>query len=113
MGLLNAARSLGVAWLGIDHVPKNAHDKSKPFGSTYSHNLARVTWGVDRAQEAGEDKVVIALTNHKANNGRLAKRQAYRIHFDITEGDVLAAVRFESCDIRDIPALTEKLPVKE
>ena len=111
--LFNAARSLGVSWLGIDHVPKNAHDKSKPFGSTYSHNLARVTWGVERAQEAGEDQMVVALTNHKANNGRLAKRQAFRLRFGMAGGDTLSTISFEPCDVRDIPALAEKLPVKE
>jgi hypothetical protein len=111
--LFNAARSLGIPWLGIDHVPKNAHDRSKPFGSTYSHNLARVTWGVDRAQEAGEDQMVVALTNHKANNGRLARRRAYRIRFDLSEGNALTAVTFEPCDVRDIPDLVERLPVKD
>lgn len=111
--LFNAARSLGVAWLGIDHVPKNAHDKSKPFGSTYSHNLARVTWGVERAQEAGEDQMVVSLSNHKANNGRLAKRQAFRLRFDMADRDTLAAIAFEPCDVRDVPALAERLPVKE
>ncbi len=112
--LFNAARSLGIPWLGIDHVPKNATDKgrSRPFGSTYTHNLARLTWGIEKAQEEGSDELVIALTNHKANRGRLARRRAYRARFENGEDGSINSITFEPTDVRDIPDLAKRLPVK-
>src|SRR5207302_780505 len=50
----HAARSLAVPWMAIDHLPKNAHDKSKPFGSVYTHNLAWLTWRAEAVPRDGE-----------------------------------------------------------
>ncbi len=111
--LFAAARSLGVPWLGTDHLPKNAHDKSKPFGSAYSHNLARLTWGVERAQEPGSDTITVALTNYKRNNGKLVPRQAHRVQFTSGEDERLRSVTFSPCDVADVPDLLERLPVKD
>ncbi len=110
--LFNAMRSLAVPWVGIDHVPKNDKRPNRPFGSTYTHNLARLTWGVTRAQEEGEDDIVIGLKNWKSNNGRLARRQGYRLRFE-QGGDILKEITIDSCDLRDVPALAETLPAKD
>lgn len=111
--LFNAARSLGVPWLGIDHIPKSAGTKDRPFGSTFSHNLARLSWGVERAQEPGRDSIVVGLTNWKRNNGRLVPRQAYRVRFTSDDDERLLSVTFEGCDVADVPDLVERLPVKD
>lgn len=112
--LFNAARSLGVPWLGVDHVAKAAaNDSTRPFGSTYTHNLARLTWGADKAQEEGEDLLVVALTNRKRNNGRLLPRQGFRLEFDMADHDRLHAVRFVSTDLTQVPGLAEKLPLRQ
>jgi AAA domain len=110
--LFTAARSLGIPWLGIDHVSKSAGDKTKPFGSVYSHNLARLTWSMDRHQEEGDDEIVVALVNTKRNSGKALRRQAYRIRFESDADEHLEAVHFNACDVRDIPEFAAKLPAK-
>lgn len=106
--LFNAARSLGVPWLGVDHVTKSSgNDATRPFGSTYTHNLARLTWSADKAQEEGENALVVSLTNRKRNNGRLLPRLGYRLGF-VNVGDELREVRFEHADLADVPGLAEK-----
>jgi AAA domain-containing protein len=112
--LFNAARSLGVPWLGVDHVTKaNGNDSTRPFGSTYTHNLARLTWSADKAQEEGEDTLVVALTNRKRNNGRLLPRRGYRLEFVNASRDELKIVRFHSADLTGVPGLSQKLPIKQ
>lgn len=112
--LFNAARSLGVPWLGVDHVTKAAgNDATRPFGSTFSHNLARLTWSVDKAQEAGEDALVVSLTNRKRNNGRLLPRQGFRLEFTSGAHDELELVRFTRASLADVPGLAEKGPLRE
>jgi hypothetical protein len=111
--LFNAARSLGVPWLGVDHVTKaQGNDSSRPFGSTYTHNLARLTWSADKAQEEGESSFVVSLTNRKRNNGRLLPRMGYRIDLTTGEGDQLLQARFRRADLTEVPGLAEKLPIK-
>jgi hypothetical protein len=110
--LFTAARSMGVPWLGVDHVSKAAGDKTKPFGSVYSHNLARLIWSMDRHQEEGDDEITVALVNAKRNSGRALRRQAFRVRFETDENDYLDAVYFNACDVRDIPEFAAKLPAK-
>jgi hypothetical protein len=38
------SRSFPCPTLALHHIPKNAKDPSKPFGSVYYHNLARLAW---------------------------------------------------------------------
>lgn len=112
--LFNAARSLGVPWLGIDHVPKNLKNPTRPFGSTYTHNLARLTWAVEKVQEEGSDNLVLALTNYKSNNGRLHRRLAYRLAFEHEgQDDELAAITIARTDAMSVPELVEKMPTKQ
>lgn len=112
--LFNAARSLGVPWLGVDHVTKSAgNDSTRPFGSTYTHNLARLTWSADKAQEEGENLLVLALTNRKRNNGRLLPRHGFRLEFEMADHDRLRAVRFRAADLTQVAGLAEKLPLRQ
>jgi hypothetical protein len=112
--LFNAARSLGVPWLGVDHVTKAiGNDSTRPFGSTYTHNLARLTWAADKAQEEGENLLVVSLTNRKRNNGRLLPRQGHRLEFEMADHDRLRAVRFRAADLTQVAGLAEKLPLRQ
>jgi hypothetical protein len=112
--LFNGARSLGVPWLGVDHVTKqNGNGGSRPFGSAYTHNLARLTWGADKAQEEGADTIILALRNHKRNNGRLLPQLGYRLEFSNGPADELLAVRFARADLAKVPGLSERLPLKD
>ena len=104
--LFNAARTLGVPWLGIDHVTKNGGDgQPKPFGSVYTHNLARLTWGMEKVEDFGNGHVIVALTNHKTNNGRPLGRRGYDIEFREDANGRPQMVRYQSKDTREIPQL--------
>jgi len=110
--LFNAARSLGVPWLGVDHVTKSTgNDSARPFGSTYTHNLARLTWSMDKSQDEGEDSLILSLTNRKRNNGRLFSPQGYRLTFTTTD-DRLTSVEFRHQDLTQT-ALAGRVPLKQ
>lgn len=81
--LFNAARTLGIPWLGIDHVVKRSDGTfpDKPFGSVFTPNAARMTWRLDKLNESESGDLSIALINKKANNGRLAKRRGYVVQY--------------------------------
>lgn len=103
IGLFAAIRSLEVPTLAIDHVAKNATDVSKAFGSVYKHNGPRITWRQDKSQEEGAAELVVALVNHKRNNGVKLARRGYRVQFE-SENDRLRSVRFCLADLaRDYP----------
>ncbi len=111
--LFNAARSLGVPWLGLDHVTKaNGNNATRPFGSAFTHNLARLTWGADKAQDEGASTTTIALKNHKRNNGRLLPGRAYTVAFESSVDDRLRAVRFRVADLASVPEFAGRLPLK-
>jgi hypothetical protein len=110
--LFTAGRSFGVPWAGIDHVSKGKDaDKGKPFGSVYTHNLARITWSLDR--DATSDGLTVALVNHKANNGNKAPRRAYRVDIVSDEDDMPLNIAYEGVAIRDVPGFIGKLSQKE
>lgn len=112
--LFNAARSFGVPWLGIDHVTKaNGNNGSRPFGSAFTHNLARLTWGADKAQEEGVSEMTIALRNFKRNNGRALPQRAYRLAFESDAADRLLSVRFGAVDVASVPEFSGRLPLKQ
>ena len=108
--LFNAARSLGIPWMGIDHITKSAGatgDAKKPFGSVFSHNLARMTWGAEAEQNAGDVYKGVTFTNWKANNGRLQEKRTYRVDFHNSDSDELLGVDIREADISDFPKLAE------
>lgn len=110
--LFAAARDLDVPWLGIDHVVKNNGDAgrpTKPFGSVFTPNSARITWGMERADEVDGDSMILALQNHKVNNGKRLPRQAYRVEFRENEAGLLLSVGYESMDFRDVPGMLPRL----
>ena len=114
--MFNAARSLGIPWLGIAHITKSNGtngDARKPFGSVFGHNMARMTWGAEAAQDAGEDYKGITITNYKCNNGRIQKPQTYRLQFHNDDQDNLLGVDISSCDVADFPSLAAKLPLRQ
>lgn len=109
----NAARTLGVPWLGVDHVTKAAgNDSTRPFGSTYTHNLARLTWGMDKSQEAGAKEVSVALTNHKRNNGHKIPTIGYKITYEEMDEEMLGSVVFKPERVVD-GALSSRASLKD
>ncbi len=118
IALFTAARSFGCPWIGIDHITKAATSptsgKGRPYGSTYTHNLARLTWSLEQADQQNDQGFSVALTNHKRNNGRLLPRQSFSVILEnIPETDRLRCVRFTSIDAKKDAGLAAKLPLKE
>lgn len=119
IGLFTAARSFGVPWIGIDHLSKAQNGqvtsgKARPYGSTYTHNLARLTWSLEQADEQDAEGFAVALTNHKRNNGKLLGRLAYRVSLrTASDTERLVAVCYEAGQIAAVPELASKLPLAE
>lgn len=95
-----AARSFGVPWLAVDHVTKQAgNDATKPFGSAFTANLARLTWSMDKSDEAGESTVKVALMSRKSNNVYRQKPLGYQLAFERDEDGILWSVGFKALDV--------------
>lgn len=109
-----AARSMRVPFIGIHHKPKSSlADQKKPFGSAYFHNLARITWSLEKVQDAGADESIVDFTNCKNNNGRLLKPKAYKLTFVNSDQDDLEEIRVKVVDRASVSELREKMPLKE
>lgn len=106
---MNGIRSLEVPTVAIHHVTKDQKDKTKPFGSVYAPNLARLTWRVDKEQDEGADTVRVRWTNFKGNNVELIPSRGHGIRFlnDGTGWDKrLVSIEFTQVDGADLPAAT-------
>ena len=76
----NALRALGGASLSIAHISKmGANQDQKPFGSTFWHNLARLTWFAKATQLP--EGISVALYNRKNNLGKLIAPLAIDLDF--------------------------------
>jgi hypothetical protein len=69
---------LGVPSLTLAHVTKVDGDSKYPFGSVFWHNLARLTWSMERK---GDE---VLLVNRKANN--YARQPSYAVELDYHNG---------------------------
>jgi hypothetical protein len=98
-----AARTLGPPVSLIHHLPKDQKDKTKPFGSVYASNEARLTWLFEKAQEEGKDQLDLLLTNHAFNRGQKMPKRGYRVRFT-NDGDTLVSIEFEDLSVEQMPA---------
>lgn len=105
---MRATRSLTVAASVIHHLPKDAKDKTKPFGSVYASNEARLTWLIEKAQAEDDDEMSIVLTNYAINRFKLQPKQAYRLRF-YNEDERLVSVTFDQVDVGSVSAFRKKL----
>ena len=110
---LTAARSLGVPVLVIHHLPKDAKDKTKPYGSVYASNEVRLSWHVEgtiQREPNGDTHIRNVYTCHKANRG--APADALRLAIDLrnTNGrlDTIDVTRLGFRDTLDINAGSQK-----
>lgn len=113
LGALRAARSFNCAVLMIHHLPKDPKDKSKPFGTVYASNEARMTWLVEASEDEPSSALSTLYTNYKWNRGRKFGRRAMVARFETTDEDVLTNVTFQDSDIRLIDAFRSKLPLPQ
>lgn len=105
---VRACRQLGIAVLGIHHLPKNALDKTKPFGSVYASNEARLTWLVEKAQEDEANEFTVLLTHTKSNGSKYYGKRALRLAFE-NEGDELVELSIAPVEVAEVPAFLPKL----
>ncbi len=109
--LFQAARSLEVPWTGIDHVTKNGGEGQKtPFGSIYTHNSARRTWGVEKVEEPGMNAVSLLFKNHKANNGRELPPRAYQLEIR-SEDDRMSWAQYRRTEVMQTPGFESAGPL--
>ena len=99
-----AVRQLERGALLIAHTTK-ADDGERPFGSTFWHNGARLTWYAKRQQDIASSILQVGLFNRKSNTGPLAAP----LGFEITFGDGGTTIR--RTDVRDVVELAGKLPL--
>lgn len=100
----NALRALGGGALCVAHTTK-AGDDSRPFGSTFWHNMARSTWLAKKQQDVDAATFTVALFNKKANTGPLHAPLAFELTF--ADGRIVIA----RADVRDIPELAATQPL--
>lgn len=105
---MRSCRALGVAVLAIHHLPKNAIDKSKPFGTVYASNEARLTWLVEKTQEEEADEFTVLLTNHKSNRSRVFGKRAMRIVFE-NKDEELVSLRIGEVQPETVEAFRAKI----
>lgn len=70
-----AIEYLGVPTLSLAHVNR-AKDYSKPFGSAFWHNLARMTWSMEKEGD------LVLMKSRKANNYRRAAAQTIEVFWN-------------------------------
>jgi hypothetical protein len=103
-----AVRQLGAGSLHLAHVTKpkdDGVDPTKPFGSVYWSNLARMTWFVKRTEGADDSRIAVALFNKKANLNAVRPAVGLEIQFD----DERTLIR--RVDVADVDELARSLPV--
>lgn len=121
--LFNAIRRLGTPTLCIDHMSKEGvfteRGGTRPIGSTYTHNNARLTWSVtagdSRMDEITDDDTssmhTVQLTNHKNNNGKLNRRRTYSLQYFTDDHDRLQSIFVQPIDPSTVPAFLKLLPL--
>jgi hypothetical protein len=106
LDFFQALAQLEVGACILAHVNRSG-DETRPFGSTFWHNSARLTWFLKASQEPGQDRLDLALYNRKVNDGPRPASFALRWTFTPTRTTVART------DLRTIPDLAGGLPLKE
>jgi AAA domain len=84
IGFFQALARLEVGSALVAHTSKDS-DTMKPFGSTYWHNSARMTWYVKRVRTMGTSGIDVGLYNRKYNDGAV-RVEPIGLHFAFAEG---------------------------
>jgi hypothetical protein len=109
MQYFRCVRQFGCGSLHLAHVVKtqaDGADPTKPFGSTFWHNSARCTWLLKRSEDTADGRVIVALTNTKANLG--ARRPAVGFAVDFTPDRTL----IRDVDLAEVEEFASQLPLR-
>lgn len=116
----NALARLQVPRLLIDHLSKdaifNGRGHSRPIGSIYTHNNARLTWSLTAADSHLDDSLddgfhSIQLINHKNNNGKLQGRRTYSITYYNDNEQRLTGLYVSPLDPSTVPDFMKLQPL--
>ena len=99
----DAMRALGIATEAVHHVPKDQKDRSKPFGSVYAPNMARLMWRIDR-EAGGAGEMYVRAQSFKGNNNGELPLLGHRVVFEQDEDGRLEAVRFATGPAHRMPS---------
>lgn len=109
VSMLRALRSLGIACLCIDHMPKEG---ASLFGSVYKVNEARSVFELQGIQTPGESHLEIALFHRKINDGRLVKPVSYHMEF-FGDEEFTESVVISKQDIHSVVEFAKQTALKE
>ena len=105
-----ALRQLAIPSLLIAHVTKAEDGDKKPFGSSFWHNSARLTWYIRKSGEFGE-QTIVGLFNRKNNDDRPLEPRAFRFWFqDEMLQTIISPASMD--DLANEPDIAEKMPLK-
>jgi hypothetical protein len=106
LDFFQALAQLEVGSCLLAHINRSG-DEDRPFGSTFWHNSARMTWFLKSTQEPGQPRLDLALYNRKVNDG--PRPESFALHWEFAP----TRTTITKTDIRAIPELSGKLPMKE
>jgi hypothetical protein len=99
LGFFQALSRLEVGSCLIAHTNREG-DTSKPFGSAFWHNSARMTWYLKRERVNGASAVDLGLYNRKANDAAV-REQPLGLRFEFSD----ASTTLRAIDIAEVPQL--------
>jgi hypothetical protein len=106
LDFMQALGQLEVGSCLLAHINRSG-DEDRPFGSTFWHNSARMTWNVKAHQETDQDQLDLALHCRKVNDGR--KPSSFALHWEFSPTRTIVT----RTDLRRIPELAGGLPLKD
>lgn len=115
--LFNALARLQVPRLLIDHLSKDAifndRGNTRPIGSIYTHNNARLTWSLTAAEQMDMEGGLhsIQMVNHKNNNGKLQGRRTYSLNYYADDEERLTMISVDELDPSTVPSFLKMLPL--
>jgi hypothetical protein len=99
LGFFQALSRLEVGSALIAHTNREG-DTSKPFGSAFWHNSARMTWYLKRERANGASAVDVGLYNRKANDAAV-REQPLGLRFEFSD----TTTTLRSIDVAAVPQL--------
>jgi hypothetical protein len=106
LDFMQALGQLEVGSCLLAHVNRSG-DEDRPFGSTFWHNSARLTWNIKAHQETDQDQLDLALHCRKVNDG--PRPASFALHWEFTP----TRTAITRADLRRIPELAGGLPLKD
>ncbi len=103
--MFNAMNALGVPVVLIAHCTKE-NGSETPFGTVFWHNLARMTWNIQKVSSEDSPDIQCGWFNKKANNDRKQRSFGVELQFSDPEGPV-SVLPYE---VTKIPEMRQRLP---